>query len=280
MLDIMLTGLQEVQTSRVLVGTLYIRRRSQLLRETQRDPDRWKQYLRLRATLLAQRYGSSGIETGSSNLSRSSSISTDHNTSVVTPRGYLVPTKQAEASRAMVGGTSIAENYAFVGVHHIFDQHTEAVTMIKFANNDKSKICCSSVDSTLSICDVTSKPPLISAILKGHSKTVTGFDWSANNDLIVSSSLDGTCRVWKVSDYSCLRIVQDSNNSQLLCCMFQPINNNLFITGNNRGELKIANVSTGRFMKNICKIGGRVLSLASDTSGKIFWVGNDKVCIL
>jgi hypothetical protein len=29
-------------------------------------------------------------------------------------------------------------------------------------------------------------------------------------------------------------------------------------------------------MKNICKIGGRVLSLASDTSGKIFWVGNDK----
>jgi hypothetical protein len=56
---------------RVLVGTLYIRRRSQLLRETQRDPDRWKQYLRLRATLLAQRYGSSGIETGSSNLSRS-----------------------------------------------------------------------------------------------------------------------------------------------------------------------------------------------------------------
>lgn len=41
---------------------------------------------------------------------------------MVTPRGYLVPTKQAEASRAMVGGTSIAENYAFVGVHHIFDQ--------------------------------------------------------------------------------------------------------------------------------------------------------------
>jgi hypothetical protein len=40
----------------------------------------------------------------------------------VSDQGVLVPTKQAEASRAIVGGTSIAENYAFVGVHHIFDQ--------------------------------------------------------------------------------------------------------------------------------------------------------------
>lgn len=34
----------------------------------------------------------------------------------------VVPTLQAEASRAIVGGTTIDENYAFVGVHHIFDQ--------------------------------------------------------------------------------------------------------------------------------------------------------------
>jgi hypothetical protein len=40
----------------------------------------------------------------------------------VSEHGALVPTKQAEASRAIVGGTTIAENYAFVGVHHIFDQ--------------------------------------------------------------------------------------------------------------------------------------------------------------
>lgn len=36
--------------------------------------------------------------------------------------GLVVPTQQAEASRAMVGGTTISENYAFVGVHYIFDQ--------------------------------------------------------------------------------------------------------------------------------------------------------------
>ena len=38
------------------------------------------------------------------------------------PPGQLVPTHKAEASRAIVGGTSIVENYAFSGVHHIFDQ--------------------------------------------------------------------------------------------------------------------------------------------------------------
>lgn len=48
---------------------------------------------------------------------------TDVQTAVISPnRGFVVPTKEAEASRAIVGGNSIAENYAFSGVHHIFDQ--------------------------------------------------------------------------------------------------------------------------------------------------------------
>jgi hypothetical protein len=34
----------------------------------------------------------------------------------------LVPTRVAEASRAIVGNNTVAENYAFVGVLHVFDQ--------------------------------------------------------------------------------------------------------------------------------------------------------------
>lgn len=30
------------------------------------------------------------------------------------------------ALRAMAGGKTISENYAFAGMHHIFDQHTAA----------------------------------------------------------------------------------------------------------------------------------------------------------
>ena len=38
----------------------------------------------------------------------------------------VVPTREAEASRAMAGGKTVSENYAFAGMHHIFDQHTDA----------------------------------------------------------------------------------------------------------------------------------------------------------
>ncbi|VEN51032.1 unnamed protein product [Callosobruchus maculatus] len=259
--------------------TLYIRRRSQLLRETNsRSTEKWKQYLKIRSQLLQQRYGNLKVEHNSvrGSLASLGNQSIEKLAIGSTPSGSVVPTKNAEASKALVGGTTIGENYAFVGVHHIFDQHTQAVTMIKFANNDKSRLCCSSLDQTLSICDVSSTPPSVIAILRGHTSAVSGFDWSVNNDSIVSCSLDGTTKVWKVEDYSCLRTLHDPNNAQILCCIFQPTNNNLILTGNNKGELRIANVSTGRFLKNVCKIGGQVLSIASDTNGHVFWVGNDK----
>lgn len=56
----------------MLSGTLYIRRRSQLLRETERDPEKWKQYIKLRSMLLQQRYGTTNLDSSSSgtNLSR------------------------------------------------------------------------------------------------------------------------------------------------------------------------------------------------------------------
>nr|CAI5819806.1 unnamed protein product [Callosobruchus analis] len=154
--------------------TLYIRRRSQLLRETNsRSTEKWKQYLRIRSQLLQQRYGSLKVEHNSVNGSLAS-LGNQSNEKLATPSGSVVPTKNAEASKALVGGTTIGENYAFVGVHHIFDQHTHAVTMIKFANNDKSRLCCSSLDQTLSICDVSSTPPSVIAILRGHTSAVSG----------------------------------------------------------------------------------------------------------
>ena len=141
----------------------------------------------------------------------------------------LVPTKEAEASRAIVGGTSISENYAFVGVHHIFDQHIASVVMVKFANHDKSRLCCASSDGTISLCNVSSSPPEVDFILREHEKAVTCFDWSLNNDLVVSCSLDCTVRLWNSYSGKCLRVVQDESNSEVLCCIFQPANNNMII---------------------------------------------------
>lgn len=58
---------------------------------------------------------------------------------------------------------------------------------------------------------------------------ILGFDWSLNNDLIVSASLDATIRVWDVEKHTCLRILNEPNNAQILCCIFQPSNNNLLV---------------------------------------------------
>jgi WD repeat-containing protein 13 len=105
--------------------------------------------------------------------------------------------------------------------------------MVKFANNDRNLLCCCSEDGTLSICNVTASPPSVVAILQGHSKAVTGCDWSTSNDFIASSSLDGSVRLWNVAAGqipTCLRAVNSSEaGTEILCCCFHPANGNLII---------------------------------------------------
>lgn len=56
---------------------------------------------------------------------REEGLSTSHRQSLL---GGLVPTRSADASRAMAGNVSLAEHYAFCGMHHIFDRHKDAGT--------------------------------------------------------------------------------------------------------------------------------------------------------
>ncbi|XP_006824011.1 WD repeat-containing protein 13-like [Saccoglossus kowalevskii] len=289
--------------------TLYIRRRSQLLRENakvEHDPLVRRQYLKVRSQLLSQRYGTPSVSDQNSFRSRNASVRGSRQTlesfddlqtgDFRTHRRYhsgssykyhpsveeipvdgVVPTKMAEASRAMAGGTSIDENYAFAGVHHIFDQHTDAVTCVKFANNDKSRIACSSLDCTVSVCQVLPSPATIVCVLRGHERGVTDFCWSLSNDLILSSSLDGTTRLWQVSSGKCVRVLEDTDRAEILSCQFQPVNNNMVVTGNVRGHIQVLNVSTGKCTKGgLGKASGKVLSMAFDPTGKILWAGDDR----
>lgn len=283
--------------------TLYIRRRSQLLRESQKN-ERCvtfrKQYLRLRSQLLAQRYGlaveqssnrsrSMGgrsnsratLETSDSSenrlgaageLSRRGSFGNQR--SLLTNEG-LVPTYAAEASRAIVGGTSISENYAFAGVHHIFDQHRDAVTSVRFANNEKYLLGCCSADGNLSICRLD--PPCVLYMLKGHRAKVSGFEWSLSNDLLVSGSLDGTVRLWDAKTGACVRTVPDPAGASIYSCVFQPANNNMVVTGNEKGLVQVLNISTGIYLKGgSSTTTGCVLCLTFEPTGKLLWAGDDR----
>lgn len=203
-----------------------------------KDPELQYRYLKLRSELLRRRYGTC-LETSS-----------------------LPSEKSLEIKAKVKAANKKSATESFAGVHHVFDQHLGAISMIKFANNDRSRFCCASFDGTMSICEATSDPPKVVQSLQGHQKGVTAIDWSMSNDLLVSSSLDGTVRLWRIhsdSKSDCLRVVADQLRAETLCCTFAPTNNNLVLTGNSQGLLQTLNVSTGKYTRGgSVKIGGKV----------------------
>ncbi|XP_037964679.2 WD repeat-containing protein 13 [Plutella xylostella] len=252
--------------------TLYIRRRSQLLRENSKfkDIDTIKKYLHVRSQLLQRRYG---VQDNISLCSSSSRARSTSKASLATD-DFPVNTKKKN-------DMTISENYAFTGVHHIFDQHVEQVSVVKFANNDKSKLACASHDGSISVCDVTATPPAVTAVLRGHTKPVTDVDWSAMNELLVSCGLDGALCLWAAPAARRLRRVPDPRGRALHAIAFQPSNNNMVIAGNDRGMVQVVNISTGIYPRGGSSVlGGIVTSIACESSGRMFWAANDKGLIV
>ncbi|KAG7270541.1 hypothetical protein CRUP_025143 [Coryphaenoides rupestris] len=146
-----------------------------------------------------------------------------------------------------------------------------------FANDDKHLLACCSLDGTLSIMTLSPPPASVKVVLRGHAGPVSDFAWSLSNDVIVSTSLDGTLRIWNTEDGRSIREVRDPEASELLCCTFQPMNNNMTVVGNSKHHLHVVNISTGKKAKGgSSKLTGRVLSLSFDAPGRILWAGDDR----
>ncbi|NWI32734.1 WDR13 protein, partial [Sula dactylatra] len=269
--------------------TQYVRRRSQLLREQAQGgaleggTRRW--YLRVRTRLLAQRYGalseqsscrahsSSALRASRTTLDRMEDFEEDprvargHRRSLSRgshpggPRGApderppgVVPTPLAEASRAMAGDTTLSENYAFAGVYHVFDQHTDSAGNCGGPGQGGGGF-----------------PPGALAL------TITCGRAVPKVHVLVSASLDGTLRLWAPADGRCIRRVPDPDGAALLCCAFQPLNNNLTVVGSARHMVRVVNISTGKAARGGAgRLPGRVLALCFDAPGRILWAGDDR----
>ncbi|KAG9467727.1 hypothetical protein GDO78_014429 [Eleutherodactylus coqui] len=151
------------------------------------------------------------------------------------------------------------------------------VPKVQFANDDKHLLACCSLDGTISVCQLVPTPPAVLQTLRGHNGPVSDFAWSLSNDIIVSTSLDGSMCIWNTHDGRCIRQIADPDSAQMLCCTFQPINNNLTVVGNSKHNIHGVNISTGKKVKGgSSKLTGRVLSLSFDSAGRILWAGDDR----
>ena len=75
----------------------------------------------------------------------------------------------------MAGGdNSLSEHYAFCGMQSLFNAHKASITVIKFANDDKTRLACASDDGTLSVFVVYPGPPSLQRSLERHKGEVNG----------------------------------------------------------------------------------------------------------
>ncbi|XVE93699.1 hypothetical protein REPUB_Repub01dG0216700 [Reevesia pubescens] len=165
--------------------------------------------------------------------------------------------------------------YSFVGMHCIFDQCKSAVTVLKFGHMSSDLLAYGASDGTLTVCTVSVSPSVLKQ-LKGHSKDVTDFDFSSNNQYIASSSMDKTVRVWELSKGLCIRVIYGVSSQ--MCIRFHPVNNNFLSVGNANKDISVINFSTGRII-NKSVFDSEITSMDHDHAGQLIFCGDAQGCI-
>lgn len=160
--------------------------------------------------------------------------------------------------------------YSFVGMHCIFDNCKASVTILKFGRTNSDLLAYGAADGSLMVCQV-SEPPSVLQKMIGHSKNITDFDFSSNNQYIASCSLDKTVRVWEISKGTCIRVVYGVSSQ--LCICFHPVNNNLLLVGNANKEINAINFSTGRVISKL-NFDDAVTALDIDHTGQFIFAGD------
>ncbi|XP_020519973.1 WD repeat-containing protein 13 isoform X2 [Amborella trichopoda] len=159
--------------------------------------------------------------------------------------------------------------YSFVGMHCIFDNCKASVTILKFGHMSSDTLAYGASDGSLTVCTV-SQPPAIIQQLKGHSKDVTDFAFSSNNQYIASASMDKTVRIWEISKGLCIRVIYGV--SPQLCICFHPVNNNFLTVGTANKEITVINFSTGRVV-NKAVFGNAITAMDNDHTGQLIFAG-------
>ncbi|GAU13195.1 hypothetical protein TSUD_303260 [Trifolium subterraneum] len=79
--------------------------------------------------------------------------------------------------------------------------------------------------------------------LYGHSSDVMDLAWS-DSDMLLSSSMDKTVRMWKIGCNRCLKVFH--HKDYVTCIQFNPVDENYFISGSIDGKVRVWGVHEER----------------------------------
>ncbi|CAJ2641572.1 unnamed protein product [Trifolium pratense] len=106
--------------------------------------------------------------------------------------------------------------------------------------------------------------------LYGHSSDVMDLAWS-DSDMLLSSSMDKTVRMWKVGCNRCLKVFH--HKDYVTCIHFNPIDENYFISGSIDGKVRVWGVHEERVV-DWADIRDVISAISYQPDGKGFVVGS------
>eukprot|EP01132_Coremiostelium_polycephalum_P008497 gene8497-10443_t len=262
--------------------------------------DRRDDYLKIRFQLLESKYKKQQEQNHShpkklqlpisSNTSNIKSTPSSSTTTPSSPSVNTTPTSTPSASTTPITSSpstshrngnhtssSIQQqqqqqiDFSFSGIHHIFDQHKQSITRIKFANNNKDLLAFSSEDGALSIVTGYFSPSIL-AKLTGHQGAITDFCWSLSNDQIITTSIDGTIRTWSTSSFKCLKLIKDAGSC--LCICSHPLKQNIVLVSEpGKSLVKILDIDTGKWVSKV-KTAAPITTMDFESKGNYLALGD------
>jgi len=163
-------------------------------------------------------------------------------------------------------------DYSFSGMHHIFAETTQPVTCVAFGWNNNDLLAFGTREGTIIVCAAYYNPRVL-VVFRGHTQAITDIKWTTSNNMVISTSLDGTVRVWDRNTGQCHRLIKDAGVCQ--CCCLNPVSENLFLIADNKGYIKMLNISTGKSVLRV-KAFANITSMQFDAIGNFLFAADDK----